>query len=422
MPKKAAGLTAAKVSKADPGQYMDGNGLRLFVRDTGSRFWIFRYTLAGRTREMGLGRAGAGPGAVRLIEARQRAGDLHRLVRSGTDPLAQRDANQAAAKAAAQQAAIRGTTFREAAERFMTGNKVGWKNAKHRAQWGSTLTAYAYTHMGDLPVADVATEHVLAALQPIWTTKPETAARVRGRIEAVLDYAKATGLRAGDSPARWRGHLSNALPARGQVAPVQHHAALPWQDVGAFMAALQGQPGMGARALAFTILTTARSGDVLGARWSEIDMAAATWTVPAARMKAKREHRVPLPPAALAILTDVTALRLTDAPDAFVFPGTVPSRGLSNMTMTAVLRRMKRGDLTVHGFRSCFKDWASELTSYPGELSEAALAHMVGDKVEAAYRRGDLFDKRRDMMTAWATFCAQPYARPAGKLVRLRAG
>jgi integrase len=422
MPRKAAGLTAAKVSKAGPGQYMDGNGLRLFVRGTGARFWIFRYTMAGKTREMGLGRAGAEPGAVPLSAARQKAGELHRLVRSGTDPLAQRDAEQAAAKAAAQQAAVRRTTFREAAERFIAGNKAGWRNAKHRAQWGSTLATYAYPHMGDLPVADVATEHVLAALHPIWTTKPETAARVRGRIEAVLDYARAIGLRTGDNPARWRGHLSNTLPARSQVAPVEHHAALPWQEAGTFMAALQGQPGMGARALAFAILTAARSGEVLGARWSEIDMDAALWTVPPTRMKAKREHRVPLTPAALAILVDVARLRLTDAPDAFVFPSQQPGRGLSNMTMTAVLRRMKLGDLTVHGFRSCFRDWAAELTSYPGDLSEAALAHVVGDKVEAAYRRGDLFDKRRDMMAAWAAFGARPYARPVGNLVTLRAG
>jgi integrase len=401
---------------------MDGNGLRLFVRGTGARFWIFRYTLSGRTREMGLGRAGAEPGAVPLSEARQKAGELHRLVRSGTDPLAQRDADRAAAKAAAQEAVVRRTTFREAAERFIAANKAGWRNAKHRAQWGSTLATYAYPHMGDLPVSDVSTEHVLAALHPIWTTKPETAARVRGRIEAVLDYARAVGLRTGDNPARWRGHLSNTLPARSEVAPVEHHAALPWGDVGQFMATLQGQPGMGARALAFAILTAARSGEVLCARWSEFDMDAAIWTVPPARMKAKREHRVPLTPAALAILADVARLRLTDAPDAFVFPGTVPGKGLSNMTMTAVLRRMKRGDLTVHGFRSSFRDWAAELTSYPGELSEAALAHVVGDKVEAAYRRGDLFDKRRDMMAAWATFCARPYIRPMGNLVTLRAG
>jgi integrase len=415
-------LTAAKVRTAGPGQYMDGNGLRLFVRDTGTRFWLFRYTMAGKTREMGLGRAGAEPGAVPLSEARQKAGDLHRLVKSGTDPLTQRDAERAAAKAAAQAAVVRRTTFRETAERFIAGNKAGWRNAKHRAQWGSTLATYAYPHMGELPVADVATAHVLAALHPIWTTKPETAARVRGRIEAVLDYARAVGLRTEDNCARWRGHLSNTLPARSEVAPVEHHAALPWGEVGQFMAALQGQPGMGARALAFAILTAARSGEVLGARWSEIEMDAALWTVPPTRMKAKREHRVPLTPAALAILADVARLRPTDAPDAFVFPGAQLGRGLSNMTMTAVLRRMKRGDLTVHGFRSCFRDWASELTSYPGELSEAALAHVVGDKVEAAYRRGDLFDKRRDMMAAWATFCARPYVRPMGKLVTLRAG
>jgi integrase len=401
---------------------MDGNGLRLFVRATGARFWIFRYTMAGRTREAGLGRAGSEPGAVPLSEARQKAGDLHRLVRSGIDPLAQRDAEQAAAKAAAQQAAVLRTTFRETAERFIDVNKAGWRNPKHRAQWSSTLAAYAYPHMGDLPVADVATEHVLAALHPIWTTRPETAARLRGRIEAVLDYARATELRTGDNPARWRGHLSNTLPARSRVAPVQHHAALPWQEVGAFMAALQRQPGLGARALAFAILTAARTGEVLGARWSEIDMNAALWTVPASRMKAKREHRVPLTPAVLTILADMARPRLTDAPGAFVFPGTQPGKGLADMTMTAVLRRMKRGDLTVHGFRSCFKDWAAELTSYPGEMSEAALAHVVGDKVEAAYRRGDLFDKRRDMMAAWATFCSRPYTRPEGNLVKLRDG
>ena len=210
---------------------------------------------------------------------------------------------------------------------FIAANKAGWRNAKHRAQWGSTLATYAYPHMGDLPLADVETEHVLAALQPIWITKPETAARVRGRIEAVLDYAKATGLRTGDNPARWRGHLSNTLPARGKVAPVQHHAALPWQDVGTFMAALQRQPGMGARALEFTILTAARSGEALGARWSEIDMDAALWTISGGRMKAKREHRVPLTPSALAVLADVARLRLTDGPDAFVFPARRPAGG-----------------------------------------------------------------------------------------------
>ncbi|WP_428375386.1 tyrosine-type recombinase/integrase [Lichenicoccus sp.] len=417
MPKKAAGLTAAKVSKAAAGRYVDGNGLRLLVRETGVRFWIFRYTLAGRTREMGLGRAGSEPGAVPLSEARQTAGELHRLVRSGVDPLARRVDERAAAKALAQQTAIRGVTFEQAAERFMLANRAGWKNAKHSAQWTSTLKTYAYPHLGDLPVADVLTEHVLAVLTPIWTSKAETATRVRGRIETVLDFAKTTGLRAGDNPARWRGHLSNALPARADVAPVEHHAALPWNEIGGFMVDLAQQPGVGALALRFAILTAARSSEVLGARWSEIDVDAALWTVPATRMKAKKEHRVPLAPAALALLADAARLRLTDGPNAFVFPGAVPGKGMSNMAMTMVLRRMKRGDATTHGFRSSFRDWCSEATSYPGDIAEAALAHVVENKVEAAYRRGDLFAKRRDLMTTWADFCGQPQARPAVKLV-----
>lgn len=419
MPRKAAGLTAAGVRKLGPGQYVDGNGLRLLVRDTGARFWLFRYTIAGKTREMGLGRAGHEPGSVPLSEARATAGELHRLVKAGTDPLAKRQADEAAAKAAAQVEATRAITFRTVAESYIAAHAVAWRHDKHLAQWGSSLRLYAYPHMGEVPVAEVTTEHVMAALAPIWETKSETASRVRGRIECVLDYAKTRAWRTGENPARWRGHLDNVLPARGKVRKVEHHAALPWTEAGAFMATLRDQAGTGALALRFAILTAARTSEVLGARWSEIDMQGATWTVPAARMKAGAEHRVPLSAPALNVLNEVAALRLTESADAFLFPSAVAIRSLSNMTMTAVLRRMKRTDLTVHGFRSTFRDWTAETTDFAREVAEVALAHTLGDKVEAAYRRGDLFGKRRELMEAWGEFCARPYVKPNSRVVAL---
>ena len=422
MPRRATPLTAAKVKTAKPGEHVDGDGLRLLVRATGARFWIFRFALAGRTREMGLGRAGDERGAVPLSQARDKAAELRRLVKAGTDPLAARDADAAAAKAAEQQAAVAGITFRAVAGHYIAAHASGWRNPKHRAQWASTLATYAFPIMGDLPVASVATAHVVTALDPIWSTVPETASRVRGRIEAVLDYAKARDWRMGENPARWRGHLDHVLPARGKVRAVEHHAALPWTEAGAFLAKLRDQAGIGARALEYAILTAARTGEALGARWSEIDMQAAVWTVPASRMKAHAEHRVPLSKSALAVLGAMAALRLTDSPDGFVFPSGTPARPLSNMAMAMVLRRMKRPELTVHGFRSTFRDWTAETTAFPREVAEAALAHMLGDKVEAAYRRGDLFEKRREMMTAWAAFCARPYARPVGNVVAIHAG
>lgn len=418
MPRVVNGLTAAEVKHAKPGRYGDGNGLYLFVRSAEARFWVFRYTPAGqKMREMGLGRAGSRPGSVTLSEARARAADLHRLVRAGTDPLARRDAEDAAAKAEAQHAVIAALTFRDLAERYMDAHEVALRNAKHRAQWRTTMTVYVYPHMGDLSVASVATAHVLAALHPIWLAKPETAARVRGRIEAVLDYARSLDLRAGENPARWKGHLSNTLPARGKVAPVKHHAALPWPEIGAFMTALRSQSGMAARALEFAILTAARSGEVLGASWGEIDLQAGVWTVPAARMKAGREHSVPLAAAAVAMLRTLLPLRDASAGD-WVFPGGKAGRPLSIMAMTMALRRMKRAELTVHGFRSTFRDWTAEATGFAREVAEAALAHTLGDKVEAAYLRGDLFEKRCGLMGAWATFCAR--AEPTRQVVPMR--
>jgi integrase len=422
MPKRAAGLTAAKVRTAKPGRYVDGDGLMLFVRSPDARFWLLRYSHGGKRREAGLGRAGEGPNDVTLAEARQKAADMRRLLKAGIDPLAQRDADAAAVKAAAQEAAAHAMTFREVADLYLNAHNAGWRNAKHRMQWRNTLATYADPHMGDLPAGDVETAHVMAALEPIWTTKPETATRVRGRIEAVLDYAKARGWRTGENPARWRGHLANLLPARDKVARVEHHAALPWRDVGAFMVALgEREAGsVAALALRLTILTAARSGEVLGARWAEIDTTEAVWTVPAERMKAGREHRVPLTDAALTELRQVAELRTNNAADAFVFPGQKPSKGLSVMAMAMVLRRMDRGDLTVHGFRSSFRDWCAEQTSFDRDTAEAALAHTLRDKTEAAYRRGDLFDKRRRLMEAWAAFCACP-TMPA-EVVPIRQG
>lgn len=400
MSRRAAGLSAAKVQKAGPGRYGDGNGLYLLVKPPGGardggRFWLFRYTMPGtKMREMGLGRAGSQPGSVTLAEARGRAADLYKQVRLGVDPLGEREAKAAAAK-------VRTTTFRDVAERYMDTHEAGLRNAKHRQQWRNTMATYAYPHMGEVAVGMVATAHVLAALQPIWTEKPETAARVRGRVEAVLDFARSLDLRNGENPARWKGHLSNALPSRAKVAPVEHHAALPWRDVAAFLTALRAQPGIAARALELAILTAARSGEVLNAKWPEFDLDAAVWTVPANRMKAGKEHRVPLSAPALAVLQSLLPMRDVD----WTFPGQRRGRPLSNMAMEMVLRRMQRPDLTVHGFRSTFRDWAAECTTYQREVVEMALAHTVGNKVEAAYRRGDLFEKRRALMSDWATFC-----------------
>jgi integrase len=301
----SSGLSAQFVRTAKPGRYCDGDGLYLLVKKSGTRFWVFRYKLNGsKLREAGLGRAGEGRNSVRLAEAREKASVLFRQVKNGIDPLSARDATTAAAKAAAQDAAVKRVTFREAARRFIDGHTPSWRNPKHAAQWAATIETYANPVFGDLPVGDVETSHVLAAVEPIWLTKPETASRLRGRIERILDFAKTRGWRAGENPAAWKGHLALTLPARSKVRKVEHHAALPWRDIGGFMLALKEQAGIGARALRFAILTAARSGEVRGARWSEMDMSAATWVVPAERMKGGREHRIPLPGPALDVLRE----------------------------------------------------------------------------------------------------------------------
>jgi integrase len=405
-------LSALKVKSAPPGRHGDGGGLFLLVRPSGGRFWLLRYKIAGKGHELGLG--SAAPGEVSLAAARDKAADLMRLVKAGTDPLDERARKAAEAAAQAHTAQARGKTFKAVAEALMAGKEAGWRNEKHRAQWTSTLEAYAYPFMGDLPVCDVETRHVTAALSPIWTTIPETATRVRGRIEAVLDYAKTMDWRTGENPARWRGHLANILPARAKVARVQHHPALPWREVEAFVKLLRARDAGAARALEFTALTAARTGETLGARWCEIDLAEKLWTVPGERMKAGREHRVPLSVPAMAVLREMAKLRpASDAKgEAFVFPGAIKGRPLSQMAMLVLLRRMERTDITPHGFRSTFRDWASE-SGVSGDIAEAALAHTVGNKVEAAYRRGDLLDRRRRLMEDWATHCGRTEAKSA---------
>ena len=410
-------LTARQVAAIKTaGRHGDGGGLWLEVSRSGARRWAFRFTLAGRAREMGLGSAEA----VTLAEARTAAEKARKLLRAGTDPLDRRLA-EAAAQASARQAA-RARTFRHIAALYVEAHRAGWRNIKHIAQWTSTLATYAHPVLGDIPVSEVGRADVLAVLEPIWRKTPETASRLRGRIEAILDYAAAREWRTGENPARWRGNLAHVLPRRTRVAKVEHHPALPWPEVGAFMATLRAQPGAVALALEFAILTAARTGEVIGARWEEVDLGEAVWTVPGERMKAGREHRVPLSSAALAVLRRAAALVLDrkSTSSSHVFPGRKAGTGLSNMALLALLRRMKRSDLTAHGFRSTFRDWCAEATAYPREVAEAALAHTLRDKVEATYRRGDLFEKRRHLMAKWAVFCNRPPGEQA-KVVAIRA-
>jgi integrase len=407
MGRKAAGLTAHKVETIKmPGMYADGGGLYLQVAPTGAKTWIYRFQLQGRRRDMGLGSVAVYP----LAEARRKAADARRLVAEGIDPIEQRAALAAAAAASAAKA----MSFKECAEAYIKAHRAGWKNPKHAAQWPATLGAYVYPVFGAVPVAMVDVGLVMKAIEPIWTTKPETASRIRGRIEAILDWAAARGYRAGENSARWRGYIENLLPKKTKIRPVEHHAALSYHELPAFMAELRSQPGIGARALEFAILTAARTGEVIGARWREMSFDDRMWTVPAERMKAGREHRVPLSAPAITVLKLMESIRQKE----LVFAGERTGRPISNMAMAMTLRRVGRGDLTVHGFRSSFSDWCAEQTHTPSEVREMALAHAVGDKVEAAYRRGDLFEKRRQLADAWGRFCTMPAA--GGEVLALR--
>lgn len=376
-------LTARKVETAKPGKHEDGHGLRLVVSASGARRWVLRYTRRGKRVEMGLGSAHD----VSLAEARQKATDARRMVANGFDPVA--DARKAKAG---------GMTFRQAAEALIESKGTSWRNAKHRRQWEMTLREYCKP-LASMPVADVATADVLAVLKPVWQAKAETAARLRGRIERVLDFAKTHHLREGENPARWRGHLDAVLPKRQKLTR-GHLKALPFDDVPDFLGKLRAADGLAARALEFLILTAARSGEVLRMRWEEVDLDAKLWTVPGTRMKAGREHRVPLSDRAAAILAELASVRT----GAFVFPGAKSGKPLSDMALAMVLRRLN-AEATVHGFRSAFRDWAGDRTSFPRDVAEAALAHRVGDATEQAYRRGDALEKRRKLMQAWGSFC-----------------
>jgi len=391
-------LTVLKVLRArTPGLLNDGKGLALRVARGGTKSWVFRFMLAGRAREMGLGSVAD----VTLAEARDLARDARRLSKQGVDPIEARRAQ----RAAQQVARAKAITFEECATAYIAAHRAGWKNKKHAGQWQQTLEDYVYPIFGSLPVLAIDTALVMKAIEPIWTKKPETASRVRGRIEAILDWAAACGHRHGENPGRWKGHLENLLPKRLRVRRVERHAALPYPEIGNFMEAVRRQGGISARALEFTILTAMRTGEVLGATWDDLgDLAEKTWTISAERMKGDREHRVPLSERALEILGEMQLVRQGN----LVFPGNKAGRPLSHGAMLRVLDTMSRDDLTVHGFRSSFRDWAAECTNFPSEVCEAALAHAVKNKAEAAYRRGDLFEKRRRLMAGWATHCATP--------------
>ena len=350
---------------------------------------------------MGLGSAAS----VSLSEARRAASDCRGRLAAGVDPIQHRKAAVEATRLSAAQA----MTFKQCTEAYISAQEAGWRNPKHTSQWRNTLRTYAYPVVGDLPVDSVDTALVLKILEPIWAVKTETATRLRGRIESILDWATVRQYRSGANPARWKGHLKHLLPPESRVAAVQHHPALPFVDIGRFLASLREQSGTAARALEFAILTATRTSETLLAEWNEMDLGVGIWTIPATRMKARKEHRVPLSTTAMRLLQEAK----TTTEGRYVFAGGREDRPLSNMAMLKVLHRMGRPDITVHGFRSTFRDWAAEATSYSHEIAEMALAHAIANKVEAAYRRGDLFQKRARMMQDWGIYCDTPAPRVA---------
>ncbi|MFM0160767.1 tyrosine-type recombinase/integrase [Paraburkholderia sediminicola] len=393
MPRAANRLSPLAVTKTTkPGLYADGGGLYLQITSVGVKSWLFRYMRAGKARGMGLGPLHT----IGLADARARALDCRRLLLDGIDPIDARNAERAA-KGVAEADEI---TFQHCADKYIEAHRSGWKNVKHAEQWTNTLTTYAYPVFDSLSVAAIDTMRVMKVLEPIWTTKTETASRLRGRIESVLDWATVRGYRIGENPARLKGHLDTLLPKRSRVQKVTHHPALPYADLPAFTKTLRSQDGTAARALEFLILTAARTNEVIGSTWSEFNLDEGVWTIPAERMKMRKQHRVPLSTRAVALIKAQQEVMRGE----YVFPGARDKKPLSNMAMLQLLERMKRDDITVHGFRSTFRDWAGETTHYPREVCEAALAHGIKDKAEAAYARGDLFVKRAALMQDWADF------------------
>jgi integrase len=417
-------LTAMKVAKASypegkrgPFLISDGQGLNLQVMPSGSKSWVLRFRLAGKSRTKGLGTYGDSKDAVSLATARERAADARALIKRGIDPIDAREAAAKAKKAALALSVARMKTFREVAHEYIQAQEAGWKNPKHRAQWPSTLEAYAFPIIGNTPVAEVDADAVERVIKPIWLTINETASRLRGRIEVILDFAKAKGWRTGDNPARWKESMKHRLPDLSRVRQIEHHPALPWQLVPPFVGDLQKKHGVSAQALLMCILTATRSGEVRAAVWSEFDLEKKIWAIPAAKMKGGREHRIPLSEPALAILGRLQPLAA--GRDSLVFPSIRKRAQLSDMALSELVRGMNKVDegqrmpwlasddrpIVVHGFRSTFRDWCEEETSTPRAVSEAALAHVVESKVEAAYHRTDHFEKRRVLMELWAEHC-----------------
>lgn len=403
MAKSINQLTNTKIAKLAPGRHHDGLGLYLTVAEKGGKSWSLIYMTGGKSRQMGLGPYPT----INLEEARERARKAKQKVLDGLDPIAERTKVRSLAKAEVAKA----MNFKEASERYISAHSAGWKNVKHGAQWTATLETYAFPFIGKLDVAHVETSHVLQILEPIWATKAETASRVRGRVESILDWAKARHLRSGENPARWKGHLDAILPPKAKVTKVEHHEAMEPDDMPAFITRLRSMDSISARALEFTILTASRTGETIGAKDSEIRDG--VWIIPAERMKAGREHRIPLCARALEILKATPR----EAGNPYLFTGGRSGKGLSNMAMLNLIKGMAGcEELTVHGFRSTFRDWAGDRTSFPREVIEAALAHGIKDKAEAAYRRSDALEKRARLMEAWATFIGT--AKPAQGNVR----
>ncbi|MAX33932.1 MAG: integrase [Halomonadaceae bacterium] len=386
-------LSPRKVATAGPGKHEDGGGLRLVASEGGAKKWVLRFTLKGKRREMGLG---SFPNTS-LADARRKAEHYRRLAKNGADPIQARDAEQ-------QETST--PTFTSCAARYIQSHRRSWRNAKHARQWVSTLKTYARPVIGNTPVDVIDTQDIVTILNPIWASKTETAKRVQGRIENVLDYAAAHKYRDESNPARWRGHLDKLLAKPSRVKKVSHHPAMPYEEVAVFMAELQGYTSISSKALQLLILTATRTSEVLCTQWPEIDLEKATWTIPAGRMKARREHRVPLSTQAVSLLSNLPRVK----GNPYVFLGARTGKPLSNMAMLQLMRGMEygvggaRGDYVPHGFRSSFRDWSGEVSSYPRDVAEMALAHTIENKVEAAYRRGDLFEKRRSMMQDWSDF------------------
>ena len=403
------------IKDAIPGRTALGGGLYLTIKKSGSASFGFRYSSGTnangnqRLRLIGLGGFCAKTNTLGM--ARSKATDLKAMINKGIDPIEQtiqeRNRALAAQKANKVKAEINQATFDRIAIEYIDLKKAEWKNAKHQQQWINTLTTYAFPVIGKMPVADVETAHVLAILKPIWNTKTETATRVRTRLEAVLSYAEAKNWRTGGNPARWRGHLSAILPSPQKLKDLKHHSALPYGELPQFMSILSNTDGMGARALEMTILTATRTKESLGAKWSEIDLDNRVWTIPKERMKAGVEHRVPLSEQAMKVVTKMADNKMSD----YVFPNRASGKPMSNAGMSSVLKRLERTDITVHGFRSTFRDYVAEKTNTPERTAEAALAHKLKDASEAAYQRGDLIEKREILMQTWANYCYQSTAK-----------